>query len=107
MRKLIFVFIVVVGAVVGLLSAVNDDWATRIVMAAVGVLFGSAIGGALAFAGRYNAPRSQVDGSIPGMGSSTADIAANYWRDRGSPPFMRRSPPAPPDKHMFDPDKLG
>jgi len=43
MRKLIFIGIVAVGALVGLLSAVHDDWATRLVMAAVGSLFGSAI----------------------------------------------------------------
>jgi hypothetical protein len=106
MRKLIFFGIVAIGALVGLLSAANDDWATRVVMAAVGSLFGSAIGGALAFVGRHKSSRLQAEGSIPGMGSSTADIAANYWRDRGSPPFMR-SPSALPDKHMFDPDKLG
>jgi hypothetical protein len=106
MRKLIFIGIVAVGALVGLLSAVHDDWATRLVMAAVGSLFGSAIGGALTFAGRHRAPRPRIDGTIPGMGSSTADIAANYWRDKGSPPFMK-APSAVPDKHMFDPDKLG
>lgn len=106
MRKLIFIGIVAVGALVGLLSAVHDDWATRLVMAAVGSLFGSAVGGALTFAGREKAPRPEIDGSIPGMGSSTADIAANYWRDKGSPPFMK-APSALPDKHMFDPDKLG
>lgn len=103
MRKLIFIGIVAVGALVGLLSAVHEDWATRLVMAAVGSLFGSAIGGALAFAGRHRATRLQIDESIPGMGSSTADIAANYWRDKGSPPFMK-APSALPDKHMFDPD---
>ena len=106
MRKLIFIGIVAVGALVGLLSAVHDDWATRLVMAAVGSLFGSAIGGALTFAGRHKAPRPRIDGTIPGMGFSTADIAANYWRDKGSPPFMK-APSAVPDKHMFDPEKLG
>jgi hypothetical protein len=105
-RKLIFIGIVAIGALVGLLSAVHDDWATRVVMVAVGALFGCAIGGALAFAGRSTASPPQVDGSIPGMGSSTADIAVNYWRDKGSPPFMK-APSAQPDKHMFDPDKLG
>jgi hypothetical protein len=106
MRRLIFFGFVVVGALVGLLSASNDDWATRVVMAVVGSLFGAGIGGALARVGRQRSSRLQVDGSIPGMGSTTADIAANYWRDRGSPPFMR-PPSALPDKHMFDPDKLG
>ncbi len=106
MRKLIFFAFVAIGALVGLLSAANDDWATRAVMAAVGSLFGAAIGGALSFVGKNKTSRLQVEGSIPGMGSSTADIAANYWRDRGAPPFMK-SPSGLPDKHMFDPDKLG
>lgn len=106
MRTLIFFGIVVIGALVGLLAAASDDWATRAVMAAVGSLFGTAIGGALAFVGKHKASRLKVEESIPGMGSSMADLAANYWRDRGSPPFMR-PPSALPDKHMFDPDKLG
>lgn len=106
MRSLIFFGVIVVGALVGLLSAINDDWATRVVMASLGSLFGSAIGGALAFVGGPKTSRLQVDGSIPGMGSSTADIAVNYWRDKGSPPFMK-PPSALTDKHGFDPDKLG
>ena len=32
MRKLIFIGIVAVGALVGLLSAAQDDWATRMIM---------------------------------------------------------------------------
>jgi hypothetical protein len=47
MRKLIFIGIVAVGALVGLLAAANDDWATRTVLGTVGALFGAAIGGAL------------------------------------------------------------
>ena len=105
-RKLTFIGIIAVGAMAGLLSTAHDDWATRLVMAAVGSLFGLAIGGALTSVGRRRASRPQIDESIPGMGSSTADIAANYWRDKGSPPFMK-APSALPDKHMFDPDRLG
>ena len=45
MRKLSFVGIVAAGALVGLLSAADDDWATKIVLIAVGALFGSACGG--------------------------------------------------------------
>jgi hypothetical protein len=36
---------------------------------------------------------------------STADIAANYWRDRGHPPLMK-PPSPPPDQHIHDPDRL-
>ena len=35
MRKLIFIGIVAVGALVGLLDAANDDWATRTGLATV------------------------------------------------------------------------
>ena len=47
MRKLIFIIFVVLGAVVGLISAAMDDWATRAVMMGVGALFGAAVGGGL------------------------------------------------------------
>jgi uncharacterized membrane protein YfcA len=47
MRKLIFIGIVAVGALVGLLSAAQDDWATRMVMSAVGALFAAPIGAVL------------------------------------------------------------
>lgn len=106
MQKLIFIGVVVLGALVGLLTAANDDWATRVVMMMVGALFGSAIGGALIALGRRNLPLMRGNSNIPGMGFSTEDLAANYWRDRGHPPFMK-PPDAMPDKHMFDPEKLG
>jgi hypothetical protein len=105
-RKLIFIGCVALGALVGLLAAANDDWATRVVMMMVGALFGSAIGGALVALGRRTSSPLHDNSNIPGMGFSTEDIAANYWRDRGHPPFMK-PPDAVPDKHMFDPEKLG
>ena len=92
MRKLIFIGIVAVGALVGLLSAAQDDWATRMVMSAVGALFAAPIGAVLT-----RRPKSKV--VAPAW-------AANYWRDKGHPPFMKPQE-AEPDKHMFDPDKLG
>ena len=106
MRKVVFIGFVVTGALVGLLSAANDDVATRVVMALVGVLFGVAIGAGLAFTGRRSTPTPDDDHRIPGMGSSMADLAANYSRDKGHPPLMK-PPNAAPDHHMFDPDKLG
>jgi hypothetical protein len=103
-RKLIFVAFIIVGTLAGLLAAASDDWTTRIVMAAIGAIFGAAIGGAVAFAGRRAATQLPRVEPIPGMGTSSADLAANYWRDKGHPPFMK--PPAVPDKQMFDPDRL-
>lgn len=44
---------------------------------------------------------------IPGGGGcSGRDLAANYWRDKGLPPFTRL-PDAELNKHMFDPDRIG
>lgn len=106
-RKLISFGIVAFGAIVGLLSAAADDWATRMVMASVGVLFAVPIAAVL---GRKpmtsRKPDLWDDSSEVGMTTSPKALAANYWRDRGHPPFMRPSD-ADPDRHMFDPDKLG
>jgi len=107
MRKLIFIGIVAVGALVGLLSAALDDWATRMVMSAVGALFAAPIGAVLT-----RRPKSKVvapawDESLEaGAITSPKALAANYWRDKGHPPFMKPQE-AEPDKHLFDPDKLG
>ena len=48
MRKPIFIGFIVLGALVGLVSAGYSDWGTRFVMMGVGALFGAPIGGALA-----------------------------------------------------------
>ena len=52
------------------------------VMAALGALVGAAVGGAVINLGRRATERRE----IPGMGTATADIAANFWRDKGRPP---------------------
>jgi len=44
MRKLILIGFIVIGALAGLLSATKEDWPTRVVMMAVGVLFALPIG---------------------------------------------------------------
>lgn len=89
MRKLIFIVIVTFGALVGLLSAADDAWPTRLVMAAVGSLFGSAIGGALTRIGQSKPALHWQRDPIPGMGVTSEDLAANFWRDKGHPPFMK------------------
>jgi hypothetical protein len=89
MRKLIFIGIVAIGALVGLLSAFHDDWATRVVMAAVGALFGAAVGGAVTRIGRSKMALPWERHPIPGMGVTSEDLAANFWRDKGHPPFMK------------------
>ena len=108
MRTLIFTGFAAVGALLGLLSATHDDWATRIVMMGVGALFGAPLGAAIGSIGRKRL-RSKTDGNdsdLSGMSTSPKDLSANYWRDKGHPPFMKPSN-AEPDVHMFDPDKFG
>lgn len=89
MRKLIFIGFVVIGALVGLLSAAHDDWATRTVLGAVGALFGAATGGAVTRFGRSKKALPWESDAIPGMGVTSEDLAANFWRDKGHPPFMK------------------
>jgi hypothetical protein len=107
MRKLIFFGFIALGALVGLIAAARADWPTRLVMMGVGGLFGAPVGGVLAGIGRRRRQRLEwEENPLPGMGTSSQDLAANYWRDKGHPPFMKPSE-AEPDKHMFDPDRLG
>lgn len=112
MRKVIFLFFLLLGIGAGCLSALNDDWGLRVGMMAVGGLFGGAIGGGLSQLGKPQAKfrrqwRTEAEiEPIAGIGTSSRDLAANYWRDKGQPPFTRM-PDAEPDKHMFDPDRFG
>lgn len=101
MRKPIFFGFIALGGLVGLFSAAMDDWGTRVVMIAIGMLFGTAIGGALTrIDGRARTSKQDAD-PIPGMGVTSEDLAANYWRDKGHPPFMK-----PPESDL-NPDKSG
>lgn len=107
MRKLIFFGIVAIGALVGFLSAANDDWATQTVMVSVGVLFAAPIAAVLTKKPKVSIGLAAWDDSSEvGAPTSPKALAANYWRDKGHPPFMKPSE-ADPDKRMFDPEKLG
>ena len=107
MRKLIFMVFIALGALIGLIAAANADWGTRLVMMGVGALFGAPIGWALASIGRRQPQRLEWDENpLRGTGTTPKDLAANYWRDKGHPPFMKPSE-VEPDQHMFDPDRLG
>lgn len=111
MRKLIFFAIITLGALIGLLTAARDDWGTRLIMMGVGVLFAAPVGAALTF---IAGTRSAVTGDgrwhrrdgLTGDGTSADDLTANYGRDKGYPPFMK-PPEGLPDKHQFDPNRLG
>lgn len=110
MRKAVFLFFLSLGIAAGALATIGDDWGLSAIMMAVGALFGAAIGGGLAGIGKRQQrlvlrTEEEID-PIPGMGASSRDLAANYWRDKGSPPFTRM-PDAEPDRRMFDPDRVG
>jgi hypothetical protein len=109
MRKLIFFLILAIGIGLGWLSALHDDLGMQVGMMAVGALFASAVGGALSRIGASGAcrlpPLTEDDlNPIPGMGLSSRDMAANYWRDEGHPPFMK-PPRVEHGIHMLDLDK--
>lgn len=109
MRKLVFLVVFLTGVGFGWWSVRDGDLGLQIVMMAVGALFGTAFGGALAQIGlrrpwQRPIPTEEELHPIPGMGMSGRDMAANFWRDKGHPPFMK--PPRPEyGTHMFDADK--
>ncbi len=109
MRKVIFLFFLLLGVGIGYLPARNDDWGLRLVMMAVGALFGGAIGGGLSQVGtrqrRMPLETEQELEPIPGgLGTSSRDLAANYWRDEGHLPDMK-PPRAELGNRMLDADK--
>ena len=105
MRTLIFISFIVVGAAVGLFSALYDDWGVKTVMMTIGAVVGIVLGGALTSTGRrYRSPQTFESDDAYGQGTAAKDRDRNYWRDKGHPPFMK-PPNAEPDHHMFDPDR--
>lgn len=110
MRLLAFLGLLTLGALAGLLSTARDGWGTRLVMMAAGVLFAAPFAGAIFFIGRKSEGTKNFAATYPaaltGDGVSTDELAANYWRDKAHPPFMKPSE-GHPDTHQFDPDRLG
>jgi hypothetical protein len=106
MRRAIFLAFIIVGMAVGLVVGLDGDRGLRIVMMFFGALAGAALGGAITkIGGRESATWVDRSKVIPGLGMSSEDFAANYWRDKGRPPFTR-GPHAEYGRHMFDPDKM-
>ncbi|MGQ0597203.1 hypothetical protein [Aquabacterium sp.] len=112
MQRAIFIGFLILGVIAGLLSAWYDRWGMKLAMIAIGALVGSAIGGGLANLVQRKKVLTDVDDFTGDrtlhnpLGTSSDDLSANYWRDKGLPPFVRGQD-AGPDKHMFDPDKIG
>jgi uncharacterized membrane protein YczE len=82
LRTVIFLVLVGAGVLVGAAAAPHGDWSLRFVMAGLGAIVGAAVGGAVVRLGRKATERRV----IPGLGTTTSDIAANFWRDKGRPP---------------------
>lgn len=110
LRRVIFLLFLLLGVGVGYASSRNDDWGVRLVMMAVGAMFGGAIGGGLSQIGRPLPRRhrpmteEEIEPIPGGLGTSSRDLAANYWRDEGHLPNMK-PPRAELGSHMFDADK--
>lgn len=106
MRAVIFLGFVAVGAAVGLISTLPDDWGLRVVMAAIGAIAGAAIGGAASriFAGSRKTSEVESE-TAPGPGGTGDDLVENYWRDKGRPQLTSALEPEH-GRHQFDPDRL-
>lgn len=88
-RSLVFAVIVFLGGCVGWSVAATEDTATRLILTVMGCLAGAAMGGALVRLGKRHARRLGLDGPVPGNGTTPEDLSANFWRDKGHPPFMK------------------
>jgi Na+/glutamate symporter len=80
-RKLVFIGFIVLGAALGLFSAMNERVGVQVVMAAVGAVAGVAIGGGLSRVGRR---RPAMNASpMADSPEATEDQVSNYWLDHG------------------------
>ena len=81
MRKTILIGFVVVGAALGLFSAMDESVGVQVVLATVGTVAGAAIGGALSRIGRRR-PAMQLSPMANSI-ETTEDKVSNYWLDHG------------------------
>jgi hypothetical protein len=84
MRKAIFIGFAMLGAALGLFSAMADSLGVQIVMGSVGTVAGAAIGGGLAGIGGRSRRRSARNAEEPtALESAQEEQVKSYWLDRG------------------------
>ena len=105
MKKAVLYLGMLLGAAVGLLSALTDGVGVKIVMMSIGAVAGAAIGGAIARLGTERLSSDEAQESY-GQGTSPEDRMRNFWRDKGK--LVPFSGPADPegDRHDFDRDRI-
>ena len=81
MRNAILIGFVVLGAALGLFSAMDESVGVQVVLATVGTVAGAAIGGALSRIGRRR--RAMHLSPIADSLETTEDKVSNYWLDHG------------------------
>ena len=82
MRKSVFIFFILLGLAVGMLTAHGEGSGLKIVFGTIGAVAGAAIGGALAGFTRQHR-RSITDFDKDGFTTVQDEQARNYWLDRG------------------------
>jgi hypothetical protein len=84
MRRTIFIGFTLLGAALGLFSAMTESLGVQIVMSGVGSIAGAAIGVGLAGIGRQRQHgRPQSDDEAIALDSAQDEQVKNYWLDRG------------------------
>lgn len=107
MRSCIAIALLSLGPLVGYLTAIEDPLSVRIAMSLLGLLFAAPLAlAALRRSGSKSGPLMSPVSTEALSPTSSESMVENFWRDRGHPPLMKPSE-ALPDKHQFDPDKLG
>ncbi|MCE4369655.1 hypothetical protein [Xanthomonas hortorum] len=101
MRKLIFYGCIALGAGIGVvIGAVDGDVGLAVLLGLKLGLAGLVLGALLSSIGRRFSSAVETDSALEdqdemeriarlgGQGMSPEEVSANYWRDKGHPPFM-------------------
>lgn len=101
MRKLIFFGCIALAVSVGLILGVAEEsWGLAIMSGLKLGILGAVVGALLSNIGRKSSEEEVADeildadeemervGRLGGQGMSPEEVSANYWRDKGHPPFI-------------------